>query len=163
MISDTGPVLERLGRRLIVGCLGRLERAFRSMGPDMQSLLTSLDGVHDVLQSSDEDDEEQEERPEEDHSFVCSVVSPGELELSFSSARKGVAQLLVGSLTELADRLHSTQALVHILEGGGDKKDQSGLSHHLLRISIPQLHATQVRSLYILSLFAFLNFNINQI
>jgi Haem-NO-binding len=145
IVADAGPVLEQMGRRLIEGCLGRLERAFRSMGPDMQCLLSSLDGVHDVLQSSgDEDDDEQQQpsRPEDEHSFVCSVLSPGELELSFSSSRKGVAQLLVGSLAELADRLHSTQALVSILEAG--TRDQSGMAHHLLSISIPQLHTTSV-------------------
>ncbi|XP_059469140.1 head-specific guanylate cyclase [Neocloeon triangulifer] len=132
--QDAGPILEQLGRCLIERCLGRLERAFRSLGPDMQSLLTSLDGVHDVLQGEEEDE------TQEEGSFVCSVVAPGELELSFSTARKGVAQLLAGSLAKLADRLHGTRVLVKTV---GHRKDQAGLSHYLLSISIPQLHTTQ--------------------
>ncbi|XP_065345705.1 head-specific guanylate cyclase isoform X2 [Cloeon dipterum] len=133
--QDSSPLLEQVGRRLIQKCLGHLERAFRSLGPDMQNLLTSLDGVHDVLQG-----DEEHEGPEEG-SFVCSVIAPGELELSFSTARKGVVQVLAGSLTELAERLHGTQAVVQTIKQ--DRRDQSGISHYLLSISIPHLHSCQ--------------------
>lgn len=101
-------MLERLGRLLVAGCNERLERAFYSLGPDMQGLLTSLDGVHDVLQQT-EAEKEEEGNSNSDHSFVCSVVAPGELELNFSTARRGVALLLTGSLTELAHKIHGTR------------------------------------------------------
>jgi guanylate cyclase soluble subunit alpha len=127
-------ILARLGRHVIAGCNERLERAFLCLGPDMQSLLTSLDGVHDVLQQSSEDENHLEHEPE--HVFVCGVAGPGELELGFSTPRRGVALLLAGSLAELALRLHGTQVKVRTQEKL--PRDQSGLYH--FRLSITLLH-----------------------
>nr|CAD7453745.1 unnamed protein product [Timema tahoe] len=45
--------LDELGQELILTACsgGRLERAFRSLGGNLQDFLTTLDGVHDVLQN----------------------------------------------------------------------------------------------------------------
>ncbi|KAF4526022.1 hypothetical protein B566_EDAN000815 [Ephemera danica] len=101
----------------------------------MQSLLTSLDGVHDVLQQSSDAPHEVE------HVFVCGVAGPGVLELKFSTSKRGVALLLAGSLAELALRLHGTQVQVRTTEKL--PRDQSGLHHFRLAITLLQVQKAE--------------------
>lgn len=57
--SDTNVLLEQLGSVLIWECTDeRLIRAFKSLGGTFHDFLTTLDGVHDVIQSQEEEKEE---------------------------------------------------------------------------------------------------------
>lgn len=99
--------LDQLGQELIATtCKKRLmERAFRCLGGNLQEFLTTLDGVHDVLQG-----EGQPERA----SFVCTADPAGHLDLLFATERPAVALLLLGSLKAIADRFYRTDAKVSV-------------------------------------------------
>lgn len=99
--------LDSLGQELIVTtCKKRLqERAFRCLGGNLQEFLTTLDGVHDVLQG--------EVEPER-ASFVCTAGPGGRLDLLFATERPAVALLLLGSLKAIANRFYSADATISV-------------------------------------------------
>jgi hypothetical protein len=99
--------LDKLGQELIVTtCEKHLkERAFRCLGGNLQEFLTTLDGVHDVLQG--------EEDPER-ASFVCTADPAGHLDLLFATERPPVALLLLGSLKAIATRFYHTDASITV-------------------------------------------------
>lgn len=99
--------LDELGQELIVTtCEKRLkERAFRCLGGNLQEFLTTLDGVHDVLQGEGE--------PER-ASFVCTADPAGHLDLLFATERPAVALLLLGSLKAIANRFYHTDASISV-------------------------------------------------
>lgn len=114
---DVQEFLDKLGQKLIeTSCTGRIERAFRCLGADLREFLTTLDGVHDVLQYQDQDGNI-------DHhaAFVCTTNS-STLELHFTTERPPVAYLLVGSLKAIAKTLYNTDSVVQIEQGDGDSK-----------------------------------------
>ncbi|PNF35757.1 hypothetical protein B7P43_G13046 [Cryptotermes secundus] len=99
--------LDELGQELIVTtCEKRLkERAFRCLGGNLQEFLTTLDGVHDVLQG---------EGAPERASFVCTADPAGHLDLLFATERPAVALLLLGSLKAIANRFYHTDASISV-------------------------------------------------
>jgi guanylate cyclase soluble subunit alpha len=105
--------LVQLGQELIVTtCEKRLkERAFRCLGDNLQEFLTTLDGVHDVLQGEGE--------PERS-SFVCTADPAGRLDLLFATERPAVA-FLQGSLKAIANRFYRTDVMISVSDG-----DESG-------------------------------------
>lgn len=112
---DSHDFLSRLGESLIqTTCSGRLERAFRCLGADLREFLSTLDGVHDVLQYQGQDDEVHET------AFVVTSSGDEDLELHFTTDRPPVAYLLVGSLKEIARRLYDTETQIHVEQIKGD-------------------------------------------
>jgi hypothetical protein len=99
--------LDELGQELIVTtCKKRLkERAFRCLGGNLQEFLTTLDGVHDVLQGEGE--------PER-ASFVCTADPAGHLDLLFATERPAIALLLLGSLKAIANHFYHTDASISV-------------------------------------------------
>jgi hypothetical protein len=99
--------LGELGQELIATmcekCL--MERAFRCLGGSLKEFLTTLDGVHDVLQGEGE--------PER-ASFVCTADPAGHLDLLFATDRPAVALLLLGSLKAIANRFYHTEASISV-------------------------------------------------
>jgi hypothetical protein len=99
--------LDELGQELIAtSCEKRLkERAFRCLGGNLQEFLTTLDGVHDVLQGEGE--------PER-ASFACTADPAGHLDLLFATERPAVALLLLGSLKAIANRFYRTDVKISV-------------------------------------------------
>lgn len=96
-----------MGQELIsTACVGLLERAFRCLGNNLTALLTTLDGVNDVVQHQSGFDTEAE--------FVC-IATPEALELHFTTDHPSIAYLLVGSLKGIARRFYHDNADVYIL------------------------------------------------
>lgn len=87
-------ILILLGEELAeTSCQGIIERAFKSLGGNMKELISSLDGVYDVLKLQEED--------LTDTSFVCAADD----ELIFTSDRICLAYLLLGILQKLSVKL----------------------------------------------------------
>ncbi|KAF7991668.1 hypothetical protein HCN44_010469 [Aphidius gifuensis] len=104
---DVNTFLDNLGQELIsTACVGLLERAFRCLGNNLTALLTTLDGVNDVVQHQSGFDTEAE--------FVC-IATPEALELHFTTDHPSIAYLLVGSLKGIARRFYHDNADVYIL------------------------------------------------
>lgn len=91
-------------------CTGIVERAFRSLGADLQEFLGALEGVHDVLKL--------QEDGQTDTDFICA----DEGELIFTSERPVIAWLLLGSLKALTRILYSIDASITIEPIEGDSK-----------------------------------------
>lgn len=110
---------DKLGQQLITSsCTGRLERAFRCLGGDLREFLTTLDGVHDVLQHQlDPADETDHEA-----AFVCNTSADGGLELHFTTERPAVAFLLVGSLKAIAKKLYDTNTSIQVEQTANDPR-----------------------------------------
>lgn len=109
--------LDELGQKLIeVSCNGRIERSFRCLGADLSEFLTTLDGVHDVLQHQDQDGNI-------DHhaAFVC-TTSGDTLELHFTTERPAVAYLLVGCLKAIAKTLYDTDCTIQVEQTNNDPR-----------------------------------------
>lgn len=100
-----------LGEELIsTCCTGIVERAFRSLGADLQEFLGALEGVHDVLKL--------QEDGQTDTDFICA----DEGELIFTSERPVIAWLLLGSLKALTRILYDIDASIVIEPIEGDSK-----------------------------------------
>lgn len=100
-----------LGEELIATCCsGIVERAFRSLGADLQEFLGALEGVHDVLKL--------QEDGLTDTDFICA----DEGELIFTSERPVIAWLLLGSLKALTRILYNIDASIVIEPIEGDSK-----------------------------------------
>lgn len=101
--------LDELGQELIATtCERRLkERAFRCLGGNLHEFLTTLDGVHDVLQGEGE--------PER-ASFVCTSDPAGHLDLLFATERPAIALLLLGSLKAIASRFYHANATISVTD-----------------------------------------------
>lgn len=87
-----------------------MERAFRSLGADLQEFLGALEGVHDVLKL--------QEDGQTDTDFICA----DEGELIFTSERPVIAWLLLGSLKALTRILYNIDASIVIEPIDGDPK-----------------------------------------
>ncbi|KAK5643101.1 hypothetical protein RI129_006946 [Pyrocoelia pectoralis] len=97
------------------------------LGGDLKEFLTTLDGVHDVLQH-------QQVTEEIDHEavFVCTTCDD-HLRLDFTTEQPAVAYLLVGSLRAIARMLYSTEAKITVT--------QSNQDHRHFRYKIKHFHA----------------------
>ncbi|XP_063229103.1 head-specific guanylate cyclase [Bacillus rossius redtenbacheri] len=107
---DSQEFLERLGEQLILSaCDDKLvERAFRSLGGNIKDLLTTLDGVHDVLKRG--------EGARGEAAFSCAASAPGGPRLHFATDRHAAALLLPGSLRAVASRLYGSRAQVRLAD-----------------------------------------------
>lgn len=95
----TRDVLVLIGEELInLNFQGLMERAFRSLGTNIQELLESLNSVYDVLKLQDDGSSDET-------GFVCS----GEGELIFTSERPIIAWLLLGSLKAVTRQLYGIE------------------------------------------------------
>lgn len=104
-------IIVLLGEELIkTCCTGIIDRAFRSLGADLNEFLGALDGVYDVLKLQEEEST--------DTDFVCAA----EGELIFTSERPVIAWLLLGSLKALINSLYGINASVTIQPVEGDLK-----------------------------------------
>lgn len=109
--SSASEILVLLGEELIsTCCTGIVERAFRSLGADLQEFLGALEGVHDVLKL--------QEDGQTDTDFICA----DEGELIFTSERPVIAWLLLGSLKALTRMLYDIDATITIEPIEGDSK-----------------------------------------
>lgn len=109
--SSASEILILLGEELIATCCtGIVERAFRSLGADLQEFLGALEGVHDVLKL--------QEDGQTDTDFICA----DEGELLFTSERPVIAWLLLGSLKALTRILYDIDARIVIEPIEGDTK-----------------------------------------
>lgn len=109
--SSASEILILLGEELIATCCtGIVERAFRSLGADLQEFLGALEGVHDVLKL--------QEDGQTDTDFICA----DEGELIFTSERPVIAWLLLGSLKALTRMLYDIDASIIIEPIEGDSK-----------------------------------------
>lgn len=109
--SSASEILVLLGEELIgTCCSGIVERAFRSLGADLQEFLGALEGVHDVLKL--------QEGGLTDTDFICA----DEGELIFTSERPVIAWLLLGSLKALTRILYDIDASIVIEPIEGDSK-----------------------------------------
>lgn len=109
--SSASEILVLLGEELIATCCsGIVERAFRSLGADLQEFLGALEGVHDVLKL--------QEDGQTDTDFICA----DEGELIFTSERPVIAWLLLGSLKALTRILYNIDASIVIEPIEGDSK-----------------------------------------
>lgn len=109
--SSASEILILLGEELITTCCtGIIERAFRSLGADLQEFLGALEGVHDVLKL--------QEDGSTDTDFICA----DEGELIFTSERPVIAWLLLGSLKALTRILYKVDASIVIEPIEGDPK-----------------------------------------
>lgn len=100
--SSASELLVLLGEELIkTCCTGLVERAFGSLGVDLQEFLGALDSVHDVLKQDDE---------LSDTEFICA----GDGELIFTTERPVIAWILLGSLKALTRVLYDIDATVVI-------------------------------------------------
>lgn len=109
--SSASEILVLLGEELIATCCtGIVERAFRSLGADLQEFLGALEGVHDVLKL--------QEDGQTDTDFICA----DEGELIFTSERPVIAWLLLGSLKALTRILYDIDASIVIEPIEGDTK-----------------------------------------
>lgn len=109
--SSASEILVLLGEELIATCCsGIVERAFRSLGADLQDFLGALEGVHDVLKL--------QEDGQTDTDFICADKG----ELIFTSERPVIAWLLLGSLKALTRILYDIDASIVIEPIDGDPK-----------------------------------------
>lgn len=109
--SSASEILVLLGEELIATCCsGIVERAFRSLGADLQEFLGALEGVHDVLKL--------QEDGQTDTDFICA----DEGELIFTTERPVIAWLLLGSLKALTRILYDIDASIVIEPIEGDPK-----------------------------------------
>lgn len=109
--SSASEILILLGEELIITCcIGIVERAFRSLGADLQEFLGALEGVHDVLKL--------QEDGQTDTDFICA----DEGELIFTTERPVIAWLLLGSLKALTRILYNIDASIIIEPIEGDSK-----------------------------------------
>lgn len=109
--SSASEILVLVGEELIATCcLGIVERAFRSLGADLQEFLGALEGVHDVLKL--------QEDGQTDTDFICA----DEGELIFTTERPVIAWLLLGSLKALTRILYDIDASIVIEPIEGDPK-----------------------------------------
>lgn len=109
--SSASEILILLGEELIATCCtGIVERAFRSLGADLQEFLGALEGVHDVLKL--------QEDGQTDTDFICA----DEGELIFTSERPVIAWLLLGSLKALTRILYDIDASIVVEPIEGDTK-----------------------------------------
>ncbi|XP_046432246.1 head-specific guanylate cyclase isoform X2 [Neodiprion fabricii] len=112
--TDVNTFLDELGQELIAtACVGILERAFRCLGDDLSTFLTTLDGVNDVVQHQSGSENEAE--------FVC-TDNRGALELHFTTEHPPVAYLLVGSLKGIARQFYNDKADVRVLPDAYNSK-----------------------------------------
>lgn len=96
-------ILILLGEELAeTSCHGIIERAFKSLGGNMKELISSLDGVYDVLKLQEED--------LTDTSFVCAADD----ELIFTSDRICLAYLLLGILQKLSVKLYGEKCKINL-------------------------------------------------
>lgn len=96
-------ILILLGEELVeTSCHGIIERAFKSLGGNMKELISSLDGVYDVLKLQEED--------LTDTSFVCAADD----ELIFTSDRICLAYLLLGILQKLSVKLFNEKCKINL-------------------------------------------------
>lgn len=96
-------ILILLGEELVeTSCHGIIERAFKSLGGNMKELISSLDGVYDVLKLQEED--------LTDTSFVCAADD----ELIFTSDRICLAYLLLGILQKLSVKLFNEKCKIKL-------------------------------------------------
>lgn len=84
------------------------------MGGNIKEFLTTLDGVHDVLQSQQDIDENEREAV-----FIC-TIKDDDLQLDFTTERPPVAYLLVGCLKAIARILYITEVKVAISQSTQD-------------------------------------------
>ncbi|KAB0799623.1 hypothetical protein PPYR_07503 [Photinus pyralis] len=138
--------LDQLGQELITtSCSDIFVRALMCLGGDLKEFLTTLDGVHDVLQhqqvTEDADHEavflaskHQQVTEDADHEavFVCTICDDY-LRLEFATEKPAVAYLLVGSLRAIARLLYSTEAEITISQNNQD--------HRHYRYKIKNYHA----------------------
>lgn len=98
-------------------CTGRIMRAFKGLGSNLNEFLSTLDGVHDVLKH------QQQQNVEEDQeaAFIC-TTHEGRLQLDFSTDRPAVAYLLVGSLKAIARILYLTEIDIDIIQSEEDAR-----------------------------------------
>lgn len=132
-----------LGEELITTCCtGIVERAFRSLGVDLQEFLGALEGVHDVLKL--------QEDGSTDTDFICA----DEGELIFTSERPVIAWLLLGSLKALTRILYDVDTSIVIEPIEGDPKcyrylftvpDQENELRHTAEV-IPDIPAAAIKS-----------------
>lgn len=120
---DTEEFFEKLGREVVeINCVGRLERAFRCLGSNLEDFLTTLDSVQDVLQQEAEADSDSEQKNvngdvEDDVSdwdqpgFLCTTRSPEDsaLGIHFTVSSPGTAFLFAGTVKAVAEKLYGTK------------------------------------------------------
>lgn len=94
-------ILILLGEELVdTACHGIIEKAFLCLGGNMKELISSLDGVYDVLKLQEED--------VTDTGFVCA----SENELIFTSDRLTVAYVLLGILQKLSKKVYGENCTI---------------------------------------------------
>lgn len=114
---DEKEFLDKVGQELILtSCSERLERALMCLGGDLKEFLSTLDGVHDVLQH-----QQGAVKTDQEAVFVCTSCED-HLQLDFTTERPAVAYLLVGSLRAIAKILYSTDADITITQNNQDSR-----------------------------------------
>ncbi|KAF5285335.1 hypothetical protein FQA39_LY04434 [Lamprigera yunnana] len=139
---DEKQFLDKLGQELIkTSCTEILERALLCLGGDLKEFLTTLDGVHDVLQH-----QQVAEETEHEAVFVCTICND-HLQLDFTTERQAVAYLLVGSLKAIAKKLYSTEAEITIIQSNQDSRDFRYEIKHLT-VESPYYTDSVLKNLY---------------
>ncbi|XP_029343407.1 head-specific guanylate cyclase [Acyrthosiphon pisum] len=106
VFGDGAKVIEAVGATLIQECRDdRQIRALKSLGGNLYHFLTTLDGVHDVLQMGDD--------KEASSTLTCRPGDePGVLDLTLRTSRQDgirVAHLLTGTLSGVATRFYGSR------------------------------------------------------
>lgn len=86
------------------------------LGGDLEEFLTTLDGVHDVLQH-----QEDAEGTDKEAAFVCTSYGD-HLMLSFTTEKQSLGYLLVGNLKAVARRLYCTEAEISVERSSNDER-----------------------------------------
>ncbi|XP_052120545.1 head-specific guanylate cyclase [Frankliniella occidentalis] len=135
--ADAETRLEEVGAALIRNACRepRQRRALHCLGNDLSEFLTTLDGVHDVLQQGEgvlpATAAQATCTAEPSAAFVCTRTdAPGaqrqQLQLLFSTQRPAAAHLLVGSIRAIAKHLHATEADIRLEGAEPASKDGRG-------------------------------------
>lgn len=101
-------------------CTGRIMRAFRGLGSNLNEFLSTLDGVHDALKHQQQQNEDKE-ADEEENEFICTIYE-GRIQLDFTTDRPAVAYLLVGSLKAIARILYLTEIDIDVMQMDDDSR-----------------------------------------
>ncbi|XP_075235002.1 guanylate cyclase 1 soluble subunit alpha 2 [Lycorma delicatula] len=100
---DASDFLAKLGERLITTTNDA--KLLKYLGGDLNTFLTTLDGVLDVIQGQDNDHQVTS-------AFVCGAPGTGSLELRLTTERIPVAYLLRGALKAVANVFYQTNATI---------------------------------------------------
>ncbi|XP_034250845.1 head-specific guanylate cyclase [Thrips palmi] len=135
--ADAVARLEEVGSALVHNaCLepgSRQRRALQCLGSDLSEFLTTLDGVHDVLQQGEgvlpATAAKQTDSDQDGAKFVCTRHAASDVEqlqLLFTTPRPAAAHLLVGAIRAIARELHATEADIRLEGAEPASKDGKG-------------------------------------